>query len=62
MVLVIGATWPKVTKKQASMRGAVLGLLVLFAFYATSGYVDVISFLAGIVYGIILELWLKSYE
>ena len=62
MGLVIGAAWPKVTKKQAGMRGAILGLLVSFAFYATSGYVDVISFLAGIVYGIILELWLKRYE
>lgn len=62
MGLVIGAAWPKVTKKQAVLRGAVLGLLVSFAFYATSGYVDVVSFLAGIVYGIILELWLKRYE
>lgn len=37
------------------IRGAILGLLVSFAFYATTGFSDVVSFLAGIVYGIIIE-------
>ena len=59
MGLVIGAPWPKVERKTALLRGALLGLLVSFAFYATSGFADPISFMAGIVYGVILEAWLS---
>lgn len=55
--LVIGAPWPKVKAKQALLRGASLGLLVSFAFYASSGFKDPVSFVAGIVYGVILEAW-----
>jgi hypothetical protein len=36
-------------------RGALLGLLVSFAFYSSTGFEDVIGFIAGIVYGIIIE-------
>ena len=38
------------------LRGAVIGLLVSFAFYSADGFGDAVSFLAGIVYGIIIEL------
>ena len=38
------------------LRGAVTGLLVSFAFYSTDGFGDAVSFLAGIVYGVIIEL------
>ena len=38
------------------LRGAVIGLLVSFAFYSTDGFGDAVSFLAGIVYGVIIEL------
>ena len=38
------------------LRGAVTGLLVSFAFYSADGFGDAVSFLAGIVYGIIIEL------
>ena len=38
------------------LRGAVTGLLVSFAFYSADGFGDAISFLAGIVYGVIIEL------
>ena len=55
MGLIVGAPWPKVNKNTAMFRGAVLGLLVSFAFYSATGYADPISFLAGIVYGVILE-------
>ena len=57
--LAIGAPWPAVTKSKALLRGAVLGLLVSFAFYSSTGFVDPVSFVAGIVYGIILEAWLS---
>jgi len=36
-------------------RGAVLGLVVSFAFYSAIAFQDVISFLAGIGYGVIIE-------
>jgi putative flippase GtrA len=36
-------------------RGAILGLIVSFAFYSSTGFNDVVSFLAGIIYGIIIE-------
>ena len=38
------------------LRGAVTGLLVSFAFYSADGFGDAVSFLAGIVYGVILEM------
>lgn len=57
--LVIGAPW-KVTAKQAALlRGALLGLLVSFAFYSSTGFKDPISFVAGVVYGVLLEAWLS---
>ena len=42
--LAIGAPWPAVTKSKALLRGAVLGLLVSFAFYSSTGFVDPVSF------------------
>jgi len=42
--------WPKVIG-----RGALFGLIVSFAFYSSTGFNDVVSFLAGILYGIIIE-------
>ncbi len=55
MGLVIGLAvgtpgWPKVIG-----RGAFFGLVVSLAFYLSTGFIDVVSFLAGIVYGIIIE-------
>ena len=38
------------------VRGALLGTLVSFAFYFSTGFEDVVSFLAGTIYGIIIEL------
>ena len=57
--LVIGAPWPSVNTKKSLLRGALLGLLVSFAFYSSTGFTDHISFIAGIAYGIILEAWLS---
>jgi hypothetical protein len=37
------------------LRGGVLGLLVSLAFFLSSGAMDVVSFLAGIVYGVLID-------
>ena len=60
--LAIGAPWPTVPRNKALIRGAVLGLLVSFAFYSSTGFQDPVSFIAGIVYGVILEAWLSRSD
>lgn len=60
--LVVGAPWIEIDRKKALLRGALLGLLVSFAFYSSTGFEDHVSFLAGIVYGVILEWWLSRSE
>jgi len=55
MGIVIGLAWNKLNTMQAIARGAILALLVSFAFYSSTGFKDVIGFIAGIVYGIIIE-------
>lgn len=60
--LVVGAPWSTVSRNRALLRGAILGLLVSFAFYSSTGFQDPISFVAGIVYGVILEAWLSRFE
>jgi len=57
--LAVGAPWPPTEKNKALLRGALLGLLVSFAFYSSTGFQDHISFVAGILYGVILEGWLS---
>ena len=41
--------------KRALGRGAILGLLVSFAFYSATGFEDAVGFAAGIGYGVIIE-------
>ena len=57
--LAVGAPWKETSKSKALLRGALLGLVVSFAFYSSTGFQDPISFLAGIVYGVILDAWLS---
>jgi uncharacterized membrane protein len=57
--LLVGAPWPVVNRNKALLRGALFGLLVSFAFYSSTGFADHISFVAGVVYGVILEWWLN---
>jgi hypothetical protein len=57
--LAVGAPWNATERNKALLRGAVLGLLVSFAFYSSTGWQDPISFVAGIVYGAVLEWWLS---
>ena len=55
--LAVGAPWKESNRSKTLLRGAILGLLVSFAFYSSTGFEEPISFLAGIVYGVILEWW-----
>jgi uncharacterized membrane protein len=59
--LAVGAPWNETSRSNALLRGALLGLLVSFAFYSTTGFQDPISFMAGILYGAILEGWLSRF-
>ena len=36
-------------------RGVLLGLLVSFAFYSSTGFLDPLGFIAGIFYGVVIE-------
>ena len=60
--LVVGAPWGVTSKSKTLFRGALIGLLVSFAFYCATSFKDPISFLAGVVYGMILEAWLMQYN
>ena len=60
--LAVGALWNMTGRKNALLRGALLGLLVSFAFYSSTGFQDPVSFVAGIVYGVILEAWLSRAD
>jgi len=46
----------------ALLRGVFLGILVSLAFFAATGFTDVISFAAGAVYGIIIEAVAVRFE
>ena len=56
MGMVIGLMGDIKETPRLILRGAVTGLLVSFAFYSADGFGDAVSFLAGIVYGVIIEL------
>jgi len=53
--LVIGLASKCFTLPKALFRGAILGAFVSFAFYSSTGFLDPVGFIAGIVYGIIIE-------
>ena len=55
MGVVIGLAWKQLNTLRAIGRGALIGLLVSFAFYSSTGFNDAVGFIAGIVYGIIIE-------
>jgi uncharacterized membrane protein len=60
--LVVGAPWVAENRSTALLRGAVLGFMVSFAFYSSTGFADPVSFIAGVVYGVILEGWLSRVK
>ncbi|MFN2364513.1 MAG: hypothetical protein ABR596_09445 [Halarsenatibacteraceae bacterium] len=46
---------------KALVKGGALGLLVSLAFFLSTGMNDVVSFLAGIVYGVIIVAVARKY-
>ncbi|MBN1298505.1 MAG: hypothetical protein JW997_02345 [Actinobacteria bacterium] len=62
MGLLIGLAWKMINLPRLLLRGAILGLIVSFAFYSSTGFNDVVSFIAGIVYGIIIEFIAFKFE
>ncbi len=56
MGVAIGLAARATSLGRALLRGALLGLLVSFAFYSSTGFGDAMGFGAGIVYGVIIEL------
>lgn len=60
--LAVGAPWQVTTRSKALLRGAVLGLLVSFAFYSATSFKDPVSFVAGVAYGVLLEAWLSRTQ
>ena len=55
MGVVIGLAKETQELNRALGRGAILGLLVSFAFYSSTGFEDAIGFAAGIAYGVIID-------
>jgi len=55
MGFVIGLLDGKLGLPQVLCRGAGIGLLVSFAFYSSTGFGDPVGFIAGIIYGVIIE-------
>ena len=44
------------------LRGAILGLIISFAFYLSTGFADTIAFFAGVVYGVIIDVAASRYK
>ena len=65
MGFVIGfvADWQLIKSKNNSiLRGAIMGLIISFTFYLSTGFTDFVGFLAGIVYGIIIDYVATKYS
>jgi len=62
MGFVIGLLDGKLGMPKVLYRGAFIGLLVSFAFYSSIGFGDPVGFIAGIVYGVIIEYVAFRYE
>ena len=61
MGMVVGSIQEETGRSGLILRGALIGLVISFAFYSAAGFGDVVSFLAGIAYGIILEMVAHKY-
>ncbi|TVP85567.1 MAG: hypothetical protein EA375_04290 [Acholeplasmataceae bacterium] len=55
MGLVIGLFSKPRTHVTMIWRGGLTGLFVSFAFYSATGFADIVGFLVGVIYGIIIE-------
>jgi len=45
----------------SALRGAVLGLVVGFSFYVATNFLDLTGFIAGIFYGVIIDIACTRY-
>ena len=62
MGLLIGLAGRNLGLPKIIGRGALFGLIVSFAFYSSTGFNDIVSLLAGILYGIIIEYIAYKYD
>jgi hypothetical protein len=62
MGMIIGFYSP-ISKKiiQAALRGASLGLIVSLSFYVATDFLDSTGFIAGIFYGVIIDIICTKY-
>ncbi len=61
MGFVIGLLDGKMGLPKVLYRGAGIGLIVSFAFYSSTGFGDIVGFIAGIIYGVIIEFIAIKY-
>lgn len=61
MGFVIGLLNGEMGLPKVLYRGAGIGLLVSFAFYSSIGFGDPVGFIAGIIYGVIIEYVAYKY-
>lgn len=62
MGLTIGLINQPVSLKKRLIRGFVIGIIVSFAFYSATDFKDLIGFLVGGVYGVIIEYIAFRFE
>jgi len=62
MGVTIGLAVTKADLAKSLGRGALLGLLVSFAFYSSTGFDDTVGFFAGVIYGMIIEYVAFRYD
>jgi hypothetical protein len=60
--MAIGLTGSILDLKKVLVRGGMIGFVVSFAFYLTTGFNDFVGFFAGIVYGVIIAYILYLYD
>src|SRR5690554_906795 len=58
--MVIGFASQSIPLSKALIRGSILGFFVSFAFYSATSFADPVGFVAGIVYGVIIEVVAKK--
>lgn len=56
MVIGLAGSWILIkNKKNFLLRGAVLGFVISFSFYVSTDFRDTVGFIAGVMYGIIID-------
>lgn len=58
---VIGLIPIKTPLNKRLLRGAIVGIVISFAFYSATNYADLTGFLVGAIYGVIIEYGLFKF-